>query len=230
MTDLVDRLSTIESAAVADVMVAMGLANQVLTSDIRLLGEARIFGRALCAAGEEGAGNDAIPTMRLDEAVKPGDVVIISTHGYRKGALIGDNMVTSMVQRGARGFILDGGVRDAGELAAGPVPIYCAYTSPTNGHRFWSYTSIGEVITFPGIWGPVSIHPGDYILGDADGVCVLPQAYAAQIVMDAEVHMASEANIRDAIEAGAPRDQATRDSGRLNHVAPISDGALAVDD
>ena len=230
MMDMLDRLNRLEAAAAADVMAAMGLPDQVLSPDLAPLGQARIVGRALCAEGGEGADKAAIPTFELDQAVSPGDVVIISSGGYRKGALIGENMVTSMVRRGACGFILDSGVRDAGELATGPVPVYCAYRSPANGHRFWAYTSIGQTITLPGIWGDVRISSGDFVLGDEDGVCVLPQAHAAQIVADAEIHMRAEADIKTAIEAGVPRDEATRNSRRLAHVKPITEHGFAIDE
>ena len=230
MPELLERLRKLEAAAAADVMVAMGLTNQVLSPDLNPLGSAQIVGRALCAEGRVGAEPTAIATFELDQAVTAGDVVIIASYGYRKGALIGENMVTSMVQRGATGFILDSGVRDASALAAGPVPVYCAYRSPANGHRFWAYTSIGGSVTLPGIWDPVLIHSGDYILGDSDGVCVLPTTFAEQIVANAEIHMRTEARIKVAIESGVARDQATRDSQRLKHVVPVTTGAVAIDE
>jgi regulator of RNase E activity RraA len=216
------RLSELEAAAIADVLVAMGLETQVLAADLRPLGAAKMAGVALCAEGGEGGGQPAIPTFELDDLVTPGAVVVIATNGCDKGAIIGDNMVTSMVRAGARGFLLDGGVRDREALVDGPVPVWCRYASPINAHRKWKYTAMNRPVTLPGIWGDVEIRPGDLILGDEDGVVVLPQEHAAQIIHDAEIHMRAEADIKAAIEAGESRETATKSSRRLQHVRPLT--------
>jgi len=220
--DLLDRLSKLEAAAAADVMVAMGLENQVLAPDLRPVGHSGMAGIALCVEGRTDVEMAGLPTFDLDALVTPGAVVVISTGGCEKGAIIGDNMVTSMVQRGARGFLLDGGIRDRGALAEGPAAVWCRYASPINAHRKWKYTAMDQPVTLPGIWGEVTIRPGDLILGDDDGVCVLPQEYAAQIIADAEIHMRAEAEIKAAIEAGGSRESATKASRRLQHVRPVT--------
>ena len=220
--ELLDRLSKLEAAAAADVMVAMGLENQVLAPDLRPLGHPGMAGVALCAEGRTDADAAGLPTFDLDALVTPGAVVVIRTAGCDKGAIIGDNMVTSMVQRGARGFLLDGGIRDRAALAEGAAAVWCRYSSPINAHRKWKYTAMNQPVTLPGIWGAVTIRPGDLILGDDDGVCVLPQEHAAQIIADAEIHMRAEAEIKAAIEAGGSRESATRASRRLQHVRPLT--------
>ena len=68
----------------------------------------------------------------------------------------------------------------------------------------------------------VGFRPGDLILGDEDGVVVLPQEHAAQIIHDAEIHMRAEADIKAAIEAGESRETATKSSRRLQHVRPLT--------
>lgn len=220
--DLLARLSTLEAAAAADVMVAMGLETQVLAPELRPLGSASMAGLALCAEGREEVGQAGLPTFDLDALVTPGAIIVIATAGCGKGAIIGDNMVTSMVQAGARGFLLDGGIRDRAALANGPVPVWCRYASPINAHRKWRYTAMNSPVTLPGIWGDVEIRPGDLILGDEDGVVVLPQEHAEQIIHDAEIHMRAEADIKAAIEAGEGRETATKSSRRLQHVRPLT--------
>ena len=222
---LLTRLSKLEAAAAADVMVAMGLEAQVLAPEIQPLGGAAMAGIALCAEGREGSDAPGLPTFELDALVSPGAIVVISTGGCDKGAIIGDNMVTSMVQAGARGFVLDGGIRDKEALADGAVPVWCRYASPINAHRKWKYTAMDTPVTLPGIWGSVKIRSGDFILGDADGVVVLPQEYARQIINDAEIHMRAEADIKTAIEAGESRETATKSSRRLQHVHPLTASA-----
>lgn len=219
---LLERLSELEAAAIADVMVAMGLEAQVLAPSIQPLGGTRMAGFALCAEGREGVDQPGLPTFLLDSLVTPGAIVVIATGECGKGAIIGDNMVTSMVRAGARGFLLDGGIRDREALAIGPVPVWCRFASPINAHRKWKYTAMGQPVTLPGIWGNVEIRPGDLILGDDDGVVVLPHEHAEQIIHDAEIHMRAEADIKAAIEAGESREAATKSSRRLQHVRPLT--------
>ena len=220
--NLLKRLAELESAAAADVMVAMGLEAQVLAPELRPLGSARMAGFALCAEGREQSAQTGLPTFDLDALVAPGAIVVIDTSGCDKGAIIGDNMVTSMVQRGAKGFVLDGGIRDRAALAEGPAAVWCRYASPINAHRKWNYTAMNGPVTLPGVWGQVAIRPGDLILGDDDGVCVLPHEHAAQIIDDTEIHMRAEAGIKEAIEAGESRESATKSSRRLAHVRPVT--------
>lgn len=228
---LVARLRNLEASAAADVMTAMGLERQVLCPTLAPIGpRSRIAGPALCAMGTDRDGEPGLPNTDLDDLVYPGAIVVIDTDNCQKGAIIGGNMVTSMVGRGASGFLLDGGVRDTVELSRAPVPVYCAYASPINAHRFWRYTAFDVPVTLPGIWGRVQIAPGDYILGDEDGVCVLPKDHAEQIVRDAEIHMETEARIGARIEAGDDRKAATKVSKRLEHVVPLTEAARIPDD
>lgn len=228
---LIARLRRLESSAAADVMTAMGLERQVLSPLLTALGpKARLAGPALCARGSDSGDAAGLPNTDLDDLVFPGAIVAIDTGDCQKGAILGGNMVASMARRGAGGFLLDGGVRDVVELSQAPVPVYCRYASPINAHRFWRYTEMNVAITLPGIWGEVDIHPGDLILGDEDGVCVLPTAHAEQIIKDAEIHMQTEAGIGARIEAGEARKAATAASNRLKHVKPLTQAARIPDD
>ena len=219
--EVLQRLGALEAAAVADVMVAMGLVDQVVAPSLRPVGAATMAGFALCAQGCEGD-TAGIATFALDALVSDGAIVVIDTGGCDKGAIIGDNMVTSMAARGARGFLLDGGVRDRDALAAGEAPVWCRYASPINAHRKWRYTAMDKPVRLPGIWNDVNVCPGDLVLADSDGVCVLPRAHAEQIIADAEIHMQAEAAIKAAIEAGTSRETATKASNRLAHVRPLT--------
>ncbi|MEZ5946960.1 MAG: RraA family protein [Hyphomonas sp.] len=223
--ELLTRLAELEAAAAADVMVAMGLDAQVLASDLRPLGRSKLAGFALCASGRDDTDEAGLPTFALDDLVTPDAVVVIDTGRCGKGAIIGDNMVTSMISRGARGFVLDGGIRDRDALASASVPVWCRYASPINAHRKWKYVSMNAPITMPGVWGDVVVNPGDLILADEDGLCVLPAEHAEQIIRDTEVHMRSESGIRAQIEAGTSRKSATKSAGRLAHVRPLTSDA-----
>lgn len=221
--NLILRLQKLEAAVVADVMVAMELYQQVLSPDLVPLPRKqglvkRIAGPAICAEGEENAGDKALPTFGLDQSVYRGGIVIINTNNCRKGAVIGDNMATSMKNNGAIGFITDGGIRDAEEFIQEDLPVFHRYRSPINTHKFWSFTSFEHPIKMPGIWGEVTIHPGDLILADGDGVVVLPYQQAETIIEHGEIHLKTENSIKQGLLAGGDRKTVSKQNPRLAHV------------
>ncbi|TXS89510.1 RraA family protein [Parahaliea maris] len=219
---LVQRLGQLESAVVADVMDAMGLEHQVLAPGMLAVRPgSKMAGPAICAAGSEKAGTDALPTFGLDASVYPGGIVVIDTGGCERGAVIGDNMVASMVGRGARGFIVDGGIRDSADFLSLEEPVFCRYHSPLNAHKYWHFTAFEEPITLRGIRADVTVHPGDLLLADSDGIAVLPRQHAEQIIADGEVHMQTENGIKQALLAGGDREAVTRAAGRLQHIKPL---------
>lgn len=225
--NLIQRLAALESAVVADVMVAMGLHQQILSPDLLPLPREgglakRIAGPAICAEGRENAGDDALPTFGLDQSIYPGGIVIINTNNCRKGAIIGDNMATSMKNNGAIGFITDGGIRDAEEFMHEDLPVFHGYRTPINAHKYWSFTSFEQPIKMPGIWGEVSINPGDLIIADGDGVAVLPQQHAELIIEHSEKHLKTENSIKEGLLAGGDRETVSKENPRLSHVSPLN--------
>jgi regulator of RNase E activity RraA len=224
---LVRRLEKLETAAVADVMAAMGLMSQVLSSALVPVGpRVKFAGPALCASGSQAQDGPALSTFDLDDLIYPGAIVVIATDRCETGAIIGDNMATSMIRRGAAGFVIDGGIRDAQALASGSasqasVPVFCRYRSPVSAHRSWAFRAFEQPIVMPGIWGDVTIAPGDFLLGDEDGIACLPRAHTETIIGYSERHMATEEAIKQALEAGETRRLATERSNRLKFVVPL---------
>jgi len=216
---LINRLKTLEAAVIADVMVATGLESQVLAPSFLSLGlTGSLIGPAICAKGRVEAGDDAKPTFGLDESVYPGGIVVIDSNNCQKGALIGDNMATSMKNNGAIGFIVDGGIRDAVEFLTLELPIFYKYKTPVNAHKFFSFTDFDVPISIDGIWGTVTITPGDLIIADSDGCSIIPLQHAEQIITDSEIHQQTENNIKSAIEKGESRKNASANFPRLQHV------------
>lgn len=225
MTDtasLTQRLQQLESAVVADVMVTMGLEGQVVAPDLRALDRHwKIAGPAICARGTDQPGPTGLSTFGLDEAIYPGGIVVIDTDGCEWGAILGDNMVTSMTDRGARGFVVDGGIRDGNDFLAMQTPVFCRYSTPINAHKYWRFTAFEKPVTLRGIWRDVTVNPGDLLIGDADGIAVLPRLHAERIIADAEIHQRTENGIKEALLAGGDRKAVTEAAGRLKHVAPL---------
>jgi len=226
---LIERLLRLDSATLADVMTAMGLHGQVLSPALRPVNEAcvRSAGRAICGRGSNTPGASTISSFRLDEAVQPGSFVVIDTDACDTGAIIGGNMVASMLKQGAAGFIVDGGIRDAEELAACGAPVYRRFDTPVSAHGRWKYTSVNEPITLPGIRDAVRIEAGDLVLSDSDGIVILPQRHAELIIGYGERHIGSESAIRQAIADGESREIATQKNPRLHYVIALTEQATA---
>ena len=226
-SQILERLERLESAVLADVMAAMGLNGQVVSSQLSALNpQCRMVGPAICATGREHAGDDALATFGLDESIYRGGIVVITTAenvaGYcEKGAIIGDNMATSMKNNGAIGFIVDGGVRDAEEFKDLQMPVYCQYKTPISAHQYWSFTAFETPVVLPGIIDDVCIEPGDWIVADVDGVVSLPKVHLQKIIEDAEVHAATENNIKRNLVSGGERRSVSSQFPRLVHVKPV---------
>lgn len=226
---LIERLRRLDTATLADVMTAMGLHGQVLSPALRPVNGAcvRSAGEAVCGRGSNAPGATTISSFRLDEAVRPGSFVVIDTDACDTGAIIGGNMVASMLKQGAAGFIVDGGIRDAEELAACGAPVYRRFNTPVSAHGRWKYTSVNEPITLPGIRDAVRIEAGDLVLSDADGIVVLPKCHAELIIGYGERHIRSEGAIGRAIADGLSREISTQKNPRLHYVVALTEQAAS---
>lgn len=99
---------------------------------------------------------------------KPGDVLVIDGKGDQTAALMGTIMMTACQKLGIAGVVIDGAVRDALEIEEMGFPVFSVGTNP-NGPTKRVPGRIGHPITA----GGVTVNPGDFILGDADGVVVV---------------------------------------------------------
>lgn len=132
------------------------------------------------------------------EAVPPGHVLVMDCRGDTRAASAGDIYATRLKVRGAAGIVSDGGVRDSETIAAMDIPVYCAGASaPTNRivHHAVDYD-------LPIACGFVAIYPGDIIVGNADGVAVIPQHIVDEVAKDAAEQEELEAYIMRRVAAG----------------------------
>ena len=101
---------------------------------------------------------------------EPGDVVVVGTEAYLNTAVIGDLMAGMLLNRGVAGLVTDGAVRDTSGIVGVGLPVYCAGVSPNSPQRNGPGTA-GLAISI----GGVTVNPGDVMVGDVDGVVVVPQ-------------------------------------------------------
>jgi len=126
------------------------------------------------------------------EHIKPGDVIVIATGGARERAVIGDLLAGFAYNSGAIAIVTDGVIRDCEQLDAMGKPVFAAGVTPV-GPVGEGNVGIGVPITF----GAQQICSGDVIVGDADGIVVVPQARLAS----AAEELAAIATTEDGMEA-----------------------------
>lgn len=199
---LVDAFRTVPAAHASDVMGrhtgSVGL--RAYHSDLTL----SMCGRAITVRIRPGDNLMVHAAMLLAE---PGDVIVIDGGGDIATAVIGGLMRTTAIARELGGFVIDGALRDVAEWAEGGLPVYAR----GHTHRGPSKDGPGEV-NVPIACAGLSVQPGDLVLGDADGVVIIPTAEAERILPLCHAHADKEAKIR------ANNATGTLDHARFNEL------------
>jgi regulator of RNase E activity RraA len=120
------------------------------------------------------------PARKAIEAIPPGHALVVDCRGEQRAGVLGDILMLRLKMRGAMAVVADGPMRDAAELVAMDFPIFCsgAAAPPSLNVHY------GADLECPIACGGVAVLPGDVLVGDADGVVVVPHALAAEIAGD----------------------------------------------
>ena len=208
-----EKLFNLYTGAVTDIMDSMGstLRNQTLPSNLRpLTPDMKVSGPAYTVRGNKRFYDDgADPRYKqidMLDGVFPGSVILMDSGDEKSAAHWGELMSKTAMEKGATGAIINGGIRDTEEIINHQFPVFASYHSPlTAVYRY-------NIIDFnnPVVIGGVNINPGDYILGDIDGVICIPKNIIDEVIEEAEVvknkedivrkELASGKNIRDLFE------------------------------
>jgi 4-hydroxy-4-methyl-2-oxoglutarate aldolase len=127
----------------------------------------------------------------------PGDVIVVDGKGDLSCALTGALMAAHAQKAGIAGFVIDAAVRDTEDCARGSFPIFAAGANPNGPLK-----NSGGRINWPVSLAGTAVNPGDLIVGDADGVVVLPRETAAEIVRAAQAKVDAENQRMAAIGRG----------------------------
>jgi len=172
---------------------------------------ADFFGSALpCLCGP----GDNLAILAALSVIKPGDVVMAAAEGFSGLAVCGDRVAGMAKNQGAVAIVLDGVARDTPGIRAVALPFFCRGITP-NSCAASGPGTVGQ----PVVVGGVTVNPGDVVVGDCDGVVVVPLARAeevaarlaqvktAEAAMDAKVAagLGVPARIAELIEAGQVR-------------------------
>ena len=121
------------------------------------------------------------------QIAKPGDVLVIDGKGDTTCALMGTIMMNACIQLGIAGVVIDAAVRDSEEIVELGFPVYAVGTNPNGPTKF-----VPGRLNHPVCVGGVTVHPGDLVIGDADGVTILERAKAPFMLQLAAKKVADE--------------------------------------
>jgi 4-hydroxy-4-methyl-2-oxoglutarate aldolase len=182
------------AAGVATVHEAQGRTGLLRPYMRPVYASARVAGSAvtvLCGAGDNLMIHAAIAV------VQPGDVLVVSTLEESTHGMFGELLAESCRAHGVAGLVIDAGVRDITEITALGFPVWSRAVSAQGTSK-----TIAGSVNVPIVCAGASVTPGDVVVGDADGVVVVPRERAGAVVTAVDERLAKEERTRARLKAG----------------------------
>jgi len=190
--ELVEAFRGLPTGYLVDAMNGRG----ALHHDIRPLfaaGSSLVGIAVTCHAGPA----DNLAVFGALEIIEQGDIIIVATDRFAGASVAGDLLLGMARNKGASGFVTDGLVRDLPGLEAVALPIYCAGVTPNSPVRNGPGT-----VGLPIVVGGVSVDAGDILVGDRDGVVVVPRQLAHSVLERLPAIKTAEAGLEASVKGG----------------------------
>jgi len=215
LQEKIERYEKIYTGAITDILDEMGYHNCALPHDLKpLVPGQRVTGIALPMYGEPTTEDNPdivySPLLKMLGDITEGQV-IVSKANDDIAAHLGELSAETAKYRGCRGAVIYGGVRDTDYIINLDFPVFSRYTTPLDVLGRWQLVDYNCEIEIEG----VAVRPGDFIVGDRDGVLVIPQAISDEVLRQAEEVMNTENLVRKDILQGIHPLDAFHKHGRF---------------
>jgi len=189
--DIIKKLKTLSAASISDALKKRGSVDESIKSVKQgdfICGPAFT---AKCCPG------DMLTALNALDEISEGEVLVIDGGGITKFSLFGDLMAMQAKLKKVAGVVIDGSVRDVKGIRKENLPVFCRSVVTKAGNA----TRHGEM-NVPVVCGGIIVNPGDWIVGDDDGVVVIPKDIVESTINIAEETFKREAILREAIQQG----------------------------
>ena len=213
--ELSRRYKALYTGAVGDVLDGLGLRQQVLPYYIMPLTlDMVVAGPAFTGQGYpvgDATNDDSDARIRMLESIKPGTVSVWSSHGHFAAAHWGEIMSNAARERGCTGAVVDGGLRDTRFVLEMGFSVFCRFRCSASSIGRWEIREWMVPITI----GETVIHPDDFVLGDCDGVVIIPKALIMDVLLKTEETVKRENGMRVDLAKGMTVSEAYKKHGKF---------------
>ena len=213
LVEICRRYRRLYTGLVADLLDAKGFRTHSFPAHIRPLKENMVVaGPAFTCQGYPTGdikSDDTPMLIKMLESLTPHSVAVMNTGGDISSSHWGEIMTLSAKQRGCTGAVVDGGIRDTAHILKTKFPVFVKFYMPASSVSRFELKELQIPIRI----GEVCILPGDFILGDVDGVVAIPGALTEEVLVEAEKKMRNEADMRRALRKGMPLTEVNKKYG-----------------
>ncbi len=223
LEEMAARFRRLSSPVVYDILDKMGYPNQVLSAEFHPLApDMVVAGPAFTVKGGDtapGAPPAPVSSYQMFRDLYPGCVIVMDMGHHRQSGPWGENTSLTAKMRGAVGIVMDGYTRDANQVVALGFPCFCRGVTPVFGEGRYRIQAFQIPITVSGhLTATVLVRPGDFIVGDRDGIVVVPKEIAEEVLLACEKLEEIELEIRKDLEAGVDREIVYKKHPKFAHV------------
>jgi len=187
----IEKLKSFGTATVHEAMGRTGLMNPYLRP---IYDTAKVCGTAVTVSAHPG---DNLMIHAAIEMCQPGDVLVVTVTSDNTDGMFGDLLGVSAQSRGVEGLIIDAGVRDTTELTEMKFPVWAKAISAKG-----TVKATPGSVNIPVVCAGAIVNPGDVIIGDRDGVVIVPKEDVEKVALAAHTREDREAKVRQRLAKG----------------------------
>ena len=188
---VIDGFKGIPTTIVSDAMNRM---NCMIAEIKPLVSDIHTVGSAVTVQSMVGCN---IMSHKAIYVAEPGDIIVFDARGHKNTSVWGFLQTKACAIRTLAGVVIDGTVRDSREVRESRFPVFCRGVTPAGPHKGW-----GDSINISIQCGGVSVNPGDIVVGDDDGVVVVPYEKAEEVLKESRNRLQIEKEWFEKLEKG----------------------------